>query len=569
MPWLSFQPENNKCSCGADTKVLKGASKIITTLDIGEFRVVEKQRVCRSCKRTYKSDELRRLTPHGGKFGFDVIEIIGRLMFVDCQNEREIQAKLAIRNISISNSEIRFLGKRFIVYLFLAQRECQEELRKDMQLRGGYILYLDGTCEGGSPHLFSCIDGISNIVLGNQKMPTENSQYIIPLLQKLKTAYGVPIALVHDMGGAILKAVGTVFPNTPDFICHFHFLRDLGKDLFGIEYGEIRKQIRSYNIRVKLRTSLKQLKTIIQKDSALSKSLDDYLQKNESGCPTTSLDPHLSAYLLVAWILEHESGSNGFGFPFDQPHFEFYRRLQEAYPSLSELRSPQKGKGVIGLPMATLDKLSKDTTLVETASRMEKKISIFESLREAMRIASPESDLGLNDEGDKEIKTIRQEVRKFRNSDEVEALAKGDISYFKMVKQIDKYWEKLFADPIRVETPSGNFIVQPQRTNNLMEQSFRFLKRDSRKRSGHHSLSKTLKGMLADTPLVRNISNPDYMEILLKGEKNFADRFADIEIRQVRKQEHENKESWRKYPKNMSKLFKIPHLPQKLTKLVA
>ncbi len=66
---------------------------------------------------------------------------------------------------------------------------------------------MDGTCEGDSPHLFSCIDEISNIVLGNKKMPTEDSQHIAPLLQSLKAAYGPPIALVHDMGGAILKAV--------------------------------------------------------------------------------------------------------------------------------------------------------------------------------------------------------------------------------------------------------------------------------------------------------------------------------------------------------------------------
>jgi len=33
-----------------------------------------------------------------------------------------------------------------------------------------------------------------------------------------------------------------------------------------------------------------------------------------------------------------------------------------------------------------------------------------------------------------------------------------------MVKQIDKYWEKLFADPIMVTTANGEkILVQPQR----------------------------------------------------------------------------------------------------------
>jgi hypothetical protein len=46
-------------------------------------------------------------------------------------------------------------------------------------------------------------------------------------------------------------------------------------------------------------------------------------------------------------------------------------------------------------------------------------------------------------------------------------------------------------------------------------------------------------------------------------------RFADIDIQQVRKQEKENEERWRKYPKRMGRLFKIPHLPQKLMKIAA
>lgn len=137
-----------------------------------------------------------------------------------------------------------------------------------------------------------------------------------------------------------------------------------------------------------------------------------------------------------------------------------------------------------------------------------------------------------------------------------------------MIKQIDKYWDKLFADPIEVETPSGKLTIQPQRTNNLMEQSFRFLKRDRRKQSGLHSLAKTLKGMLADTPLVRNLSNPEYVSILLKGKENLADRFAEIDIQQVRQEEKENERRWRKYPKRMCRLFKIPDLPQKLMKMV-
>ena len=565
VPRLTFYPADKRCGCGRETMVLKTSVKTIATLDIGEFRAAETQTSCKHCQQVYRSEELRALTPYRGKFGFDVIEAIGRALFVRCRNETEIQAELAIRNIPISTSEINFLGKRFIVYLLLAHNECQQELKQAMKSKGGYILHMDGTCEGDSPHLFSCMDEISNIVLGNRKMPTEDSQFIVPLLQDLKAAYGNPVALVHDMGSAILKAVMAVFPGIPDYICHFHFLRDLGKDLFAVEYRAIHRFTRSYNIRAKLNKASKQLKIDINDDKLLSDSLDAYLNDPGTRYPKEKLDHRVTAYLLVAWVLESSSASHGFGFPFDQPHLEFYLRLQEAYPFLQRM----KAKGVSGLPLFTLSRVLRDAALGKRVLRIQERITIFEALRKSMRIACPENNQGLNDNGDEKIKTIKGRVEKFRHSVKVEALASEDISYQKMVNQIDKYWDKLFADPIQLETPAGSITIQPQRTNNLMEQSFRFLKRDSRKKSGQHSLCKALKGMLADTPLVRNLSNPDYMAILLKGKEDLASRFADIDIQQVCKKEKENDKRLRKYPKRMNRLFKIPHLPRKLMKLAA
>ncbi len=65
----------------------------------------------------------------------------------------------------------------------------------------------------------------------------------------------------------------------------------------------------------------------------------------------------------------------------------------------------------------------------------------------------------------------------------------GKHGWLDFVKQIDRYWDKLFVDPIEVDTPTGKITIQPKRTNNLLEQSFRFMKRDYRKRSGQHSLN--------------------------------------------------------------------------------
>lgn len=560
-PQLHFQPTAHWCSCCAvELLIHKTSRKSVATLDVGEFQAVEIQKKCKHCQEVYRSEELRALTPHGGTFGFDVIEHIGRALFIGCRTESQIRSELALRNVALSESEVSFPGKRFIVYLMLAHQACHKELKHHMDLKGGYILHMDGTCEGDSPHLFSCIDGLSSIVPGNRKMPTEDSQYIIPLLQQLKSDYGMPIGCVHDMGNAILKSIKKVFPGIADFICHFHFLRDPGKDLFDFEYRTIRRYTRSYNVQAKLKKLSKQLKLIIDEDKQLSDSLAGYLSHQTIPCAKADLAPRLTAYLLISWVLEYNSASHGLGFPFDRPHLEFYLRLQEAYPILRQL----KLQGVDGIPILVMNRTLSDPALKILVQNIQDEIVIFDELREAMRIACPDNNQGLNDKGDDDIKTIESRVSKFRHSSKIVALASSDASYHKMVKQIDKYWGKLFADPIEVETPSGKLMIQPQRTNNLMEQSFRFLKRDRRKKSGQHSLAKILKGMLADTPLVRNLSNPEYVHILLKGKDTLADRFAEIDIQQVRQEEKQNERRWRKYPKRMCRLFKVPHLPQKM-----
>lgn len=90
-------------------------------------------------------------------------------------------------------------------------------------------------------------------------------------------------------------------------------------------------------------------------------------------------------------------------------------------------------------------------------------------------------------------------------------------NYDSMVAQIDKYWEKLLADPIPVITADGAITVQPQRTNNILEKFFRDEKRRRRKKTGMASLNKVLKAILSDTLVVQNFKNVAYMKIILNG----------------------------------------------------
>ena len=133
-----------------------------------------------------------------------------------------------------------------------------------------------------------------------------------------------------------------------------------------------------------------------------------------------------------------------------------------------------------------------------------------------------------------------------------------------MIQQIDKYWDKLFAHPIVVQKPNGPLLIQPQRTNNIMERFFRDFRRATRRRSGHNSISKFLQSMIADTPLVRNLQNPHYLKVLLNGHASLEECFAHIDIHAVRKEMDAAQKSIERVPQKIRQLITVPIFPNSL-----
>jgi hypothetical protein len=490
---------------------------------------------------------------------------VGLALFVECKNEKQIQADLKSRNILISTRQVGYLAKKFIVYLALSHKESRSKIKDFLSLRGGYILHLDGTCEGDSPHLMSALDEIAQIVLDNIKIPSEKADKIIPFLRRIKDCYGIPLALVHDMGPGILSAVKEVFPGIADYICHYHFLRDIGKDLMGIEYARIRSELSKYSIRPSLGKIVKSLEEKIKTQPELTKSLDFYLKEEGK---TANVLPRVLAYILSKWILDANSELNGYGFPFDRSHLIFYKRLETARSIVENLSAKNKKDRYIIKLNRVLGRAVRDNNLKTIVSRMEEKAQIFDDLRDAMRIADSGGKKGLNDDGeDGDIKTIKEAVTIFRNSDKIKAAVEKNADYKKMVKQIDKYWKKLFADPIMITTANGEeILVQPQRTNNILERFFRDVKRMYRSKAGTQSLNKVIKAMLADTPLVKNLSNPEYVKIILNGHNTFEERFAEIDEKLVRQQMYKSK-SHQGISARMKKVLRKPKFPSLLAKM--
>ena len=273
-------------------------------------------------------------------------------------------------------------------------------------------------------------------------------------------------------------------------------------------------------------------------------------------------------YTLIVWALDGKNQGNGFGFPFDRPHLEFYQRLNqvatvlECYLQSSKFVLTLKARKVLETLLGDLTPLLSDEICKTNVAILEQKMKTFDDLRIAMKIALPDSKNGINDKGEEvDIKTIERQLEKFRTQLIYSPEYNTDMDYQKMVGQLDKYWDKLFAAPIIIETIDGLKTIQPQRTNNIIEQFFRNIKRAHRRTTGNNSIAKRLQTMVADTPLIKNLENESYMKILLGEKKSIEEVYAQIE-HDIFIQEMKRNIEIENIPKKIKKLIKNFNVPK-------
>ncbi len=103
-----------------------------------------------------------------------------------------------------------------------------------------------------------------------------------------------------------------------------------------------------------------------------------------------------------------------------------------------------------------------------------------------------------------------------------------------MTNQIEKYWDKLFCDTMIISSSDWRHsFAQPQRTNNVLEQFFRGVGRVHRRTTDNNTICKKLQSMFADTTLIKNLENPDYMKVPLNGKDSLAERYAEIDHNRI------------------------------------
>lgn len=552
---LAFRPETEMCPyCGARMNVLKTENRTVVTMGAGMFNARETQLYCSHCTEISRSRDLRKLVPFKCTYGYDVLVHVGKSLFLRSMNEQAVAKDLKSRNnIDISEGGIRYLGQKFIAYLSICHDQSQLKIRHTMSKNGGYILHIDGTCESDSPHLFTGMDEVSGMILSSVKINSEKKEKIVPFLKNIQAKYGTPLAVVSDMGKGLLAAIEEVFPGVISLICHFHFLRDLGKDLLGNDYRDLRNGLKKSKIRTALQSK--------------ARDFEQKLGNNVQSLANINADPKYAslktALLSISWVFDTSSLS-GYGFPFDMQYLVFYQRIVACYKKIDKLHCQTEDKAFYQLKKL-LKRIIEDKTLEQTVSILEKNEIVFNELRNALRITMPKGKKGLNDDGsdDDDMQLISLRVSEFINtySSSTEAVHR------KMVGQINKYHEKLFADSIATRVDGVDVSIQPQRTNNVMERLFRDMKRLLRKKSGNTSLKRTIGAMLPDTMLIKNLENEEYLDILLQGTSCLEERFAQVDshlfIREFSKMRSHNK----KIPTEAKKLIKKDQALEKIAKI--
>ena len=99
-PKIPFRPSVEVCQdCRGALLVEKTRTKKAVTLSIGAFKAHETVLKCKICKNIYVSEELQKLIPPLCNIGYDVLVYVGRSMFLQCRNEKEIREDLRHKNV--------------------------------------------------------------------------------------------------------------------------------------------------------------------------------------------------------------------------------------------------------------------------------------------------------------------------------------------------------------------------------------------------------------------------------------------------------------------------------------
>ena len=384
-----------------------------------------------------------------------------------------------------------------------------ENVTKLKDVMNSYVLQIDGTADSEFAMVIVVRDAISGFTLYAEKCHSESFESVKDILLKVKKKFGIPSGAISDMRAGILEALEHVFPGIPVRICLMHFLRDLGKDLLSDIHTDLGIMINKIGIKSPLKSLLRSIPAYNQ---ATLYEIEQGFCTDRKGMEAMSVRKILESILSV-------NGSSGYGFPFSLSHLNFYLSCKEAEKKLNNLLSRITGEDSIKLlntAIKEITRITKNNRIVKTVKKLSGINMLFQKIRNAFNMPD-KGNLSADMEDDD---SIQEKCNIVIGEMEIYLHTNIPAHMFTAAKHIiTRYHERkamLFANNPEHTIP---------RTNNNMEQFFRKLRRNVRKRCGNIATGNILAQSGVSLAIFQNMDNPEYVKIVF-GDKDIPSVFA-------------------------------------------
>jgi hypothetical protein len=546
---VQARSENSVCPiCGALMTVSKTVFRPIQTLEYSLFHVNEQHRWCpNKCidpetgKPVHsRSELLADIVNHGNRYGYDVEAFIGQKMYLENRQAKEIHEDLLTYGLNISESEVLLLGVKFLDHLEKVHFHNAPKLRSALEAEGGYVAHIDGTCEKGRGGMFAVLSGWNNWVLVAGKIKTEHHELIEPFLDKALDNFGPPVAFVRDMGKAMHTAIINVMgkTHTPELICHYHFNKDVGKDILSEDHDVLRKLFKKVNTKKKLRGIITNCNNIIGKREFKNDVLSWIDNPDTNANIPNGYEGIAVIRSLTQHLLDYGYDKSGKKFPFTRPYYELYNRCLSMERLLAKVITANTNLGrtydLIALLYSIVSSVSNSESFKLSAEALMEKAYIFDKLRQTLRVDTEggsiskagevEPDARSLDEMEKNLNVLIDNFQQNRDSMSENSRKAVDI----ILKHIEDHGKFLWGHKVVMKKSNGDTIVRyVYRCNNAIECKWRPIKRNIRRRYGCADAGYALEHVSSSICYVRNLLDQKYLDIVYGGSlKNIEKAFA-------------------------------------------
>ena len=540
---LIFKTVADICPCCRKHMEGKTCGKrTIITLVGGTATIVEEYFVCPHCKDwktgrrvIHHSEALRGILPLNTKYGYDVEIEIGYLQYADNRQMDEIGDILdEIYGMTIPQSQIHELGIRFLRHMVVLHYLSAPLLRE--LFKYGCVYHIDATCEAGRGMELVVKEGWTGIVLGVWNIPTENEEIIGRHLGAVVEVFGEPDAFVSDLGNGMMTAIAGVIQKmglkSRQLVCHMHFLKAVGKSILEDTFQTLKSQFRKQKSLAHLNRFARETGDIIKPQAAAMRGF--VVQWQNNGAQTQTFDFLESVAVLRAfaqWVIQFGAECNGEGFPFALSYTKLFARCTVALFAILSFvdkncfheRSIKYAKRL----QRILEEPVTNPEIQKTVRDLKSAEAVFTELRAVLRLEKTDVYKQEKDKKDPDrldaIACLKEETSRFRSvlnkRLELGAVTVAQADAIRIViAYLDHYEPFLFNHFVVSYDKSGNAIVRLiERSNNIMEKTYRDQKHQLRRRTGAKNLGFIFEHLFPASAMIVNLVNPTYQQTVLNN----------------------------------------------------